>query len=149
MHFFYFTFTVSEAKGVAKDVDFSRISYSTIIPFMVSDQKLDRKAVGAWLIPLIVHMTKLSKENCHPNVFKFKEHDADTPLHIAARLSVITGCKFSIIQDTKCLICIGIFNVLRSIYDLFHVEFLMFVSERNISVYLFFKLLYEGHSKNT
>lgn len=84
-------FTVSE--GVAKDIDFSRISYSTIIPFMVSNGK----AVGSWLIPLIVHMTKLSKENCHPNVFKFKEHDTDTPLHFAARLSVITGYYSSIV----------------------------------------------------
>ena len=89
---------MSEAKGAAKDVDFSKISYSTIIPFMVSDQKLDRKAMGSWVIPLIVHMTNLSKENCHPNVFKFKEHDADTPLHFAARLSVITGYRYCIIK---------------------------------------------------
>lgn len=86
---FHFILTETEEQGAAKDADFSTVTFSTLFTFLIKEK--DPKATGAWLVPLIMHITSVSDKKDEEAVLRFKECDTDTALHAAARLSVITG----------------------------------------------------------
>lgn len=86
---FHFILTETKEQGAAKDADFSTVTFSTLFTFLIKEK--DPKATGAWLVPLVMHITSLSDKKDVEAVLRFKECETDTALHAAARLSVITG----------------------------------------------------------
>lgn len=95
-----FILTELEEQGAAKDADFSTVTFSTLFTFLIKER--DTKATGAWLVPLIMHITSLSDGKEDESVLRFKECETDTALHAAARLSVITG----FIMSSRQMFCV-------------------------------------------
>ncbi|XP_062605684.1 stress-induced-phosphoprotein 1-like [Saccostrea cucullata] len=83
----------SEAKGIARNTDFSTIKYNTLFTLIIQQAV---KEVSSWIVPLIVHIT--TNPEGSNNLTSFKEWEGDTPLHAAARFSLITG-------NTSMLLC--------------------------------------------
>ncbi|XP_065937230.1 TPR and ankyrin repeat-containing protein 1 isoform X2 [Magallana gigas] len=98
--------TETEEQGAAKDADFSTVTFSTLFTFLIKEK--DPKATGAWLVPLIMHITSLSDKKDEEAVLRFKECETDTALHAAARLSVITENLQMLQRMTELQTCINL-----------------------------------------
>ncbi|XP_062604973.1 uncharacterized protein LOC134266763 [Saccostrea cucullata] len=76
-----------EVKGIARDTDFSTIRYDNLFAFIIGQHNLE--TVSSWIVPLIIHIT--TKPEGSNNLMRFKEWEGDTPLHAAAKFSILTG----------------------------------------------------------